>query len=451
MRLPILCINFEHILTQNILSVLLYNLSIYCYHFIIWIVSPLNQKAKLWIEGRREFGLEISDFGFNKTTTLQSKIENFKLKIAWFHCASLGEFEQGRPVIEKFRETFPAYKIVLTFFSPSGYEVRKDYVGADFICYLPSDTPSNAREFIEKINPSIVFFVKYEFWYNYLRILHEKQIPVISFSAIFRPNQIFFKWYGGFYRNILTYFDHIFVQNQSSLDLLQNIGIKKVTIGGDTRFDRVKQIANARKSLPIIEQFKDGKPLLIIGSCWQEDFAVIVPFLNNFTKNLKVIIAPHEIHEVEIEGWRKQLKEFSIKYSEISTNTFFTKSQSRSPNVLIIDNIGMLSSLYQYADFAWIGGSYGKGLHNILEAATFGLPIFFGDKNYHKFKEAVDLEKLMGAKSINNSAEFSLEFQKLYGDIELRNHKSAIIRKYMEENLGGTDKVIKYVMKVLSI
>ena len=425
------------------MSALLYNFSIYFYQFIIWTVSPFNHKAKLWIEGRNSWQLAVSNW--------QEKIESQGSKIAWFHCASLGEFEQGRPVIEKFRGTFPAYKIVLTFFSPSGYEVRKDYTGADFICYLPSDTPSNATDFIEKINPSIAFFVKYEFWYNYLRILHEKQIPVISFSAIFRPNQIFFKGYGEFYRNILTYFDHIFVQNQSSLDLLQNIGLQKVTIGGDTRFDRVKQIANARKSLPIIEQFKGGKSLLIIGSCWQEDFAVIVPFLNNFTKDLKVIIAPHEIHEVEIESWRKQLKGSSVRYSEISTDTFITTTKSLIPNVLLIDNIGMLSSLYQYADFAWIGGSYGKGLHNILEAATFGLPIFFGDRNYHKFKEAVDLEQLTGAKAIHNSAEFALVFQKLYNDIELRNQKSTIIRKYVEDNLGGTDKVIKYAVEVLSI
>lgn len=420
------------------MSVLLYNLSIYCYQFIIWLISPFNQKAKLWIQGRR---LNIHD----------SISENLPFKIAWFHCASLGEFEQGRPVIERFRETFPTYKIVLTFFSPSGYEVRKDYTGADFIYYLPSDTPSNAKDFIEKINPSIAFFVKYEFWYNYLRILHEKQIPIISFSAIFRPNQLFFKWYGGFYRNILTYFDHIFVQNQSSLELLKNINIQKVTVGGDTRFDRVKQLAENQKSLPIIEQFKDGKPLLIIGSCWQEDFAVIVPFLNNFTKDLKVIIAPHEIHESEIEGWQKELKGSSVKYSEISTNTFFSNAQSLIPNTLIIDNIGMLSSLYQYADFAWIGGSYGKGLHNILEAATFGLPIFFGDKNYKKFKEALDLEQLMGAKAIDNSDEFALEFQKLYDTIELRKQKSDIIKKYVEENLGGTEKIIKYVVEVLSI
>lgn len=429
------------------MSALLYNISIYFYQFIVWMVSRFNHKAKLWIAGRSSWQLAVSNWQEKIESQRNFPLETQHSKIAWFHCASLGEFEQGRPVIEKFRETFPAYKIVLTFFSPSGYEVRKDYTGADFICYLPSDTPSKAADFIEKIKPSIVFFVKYEFWYNYLRILHEKQIPVISFSAIFRPNQIFFKSYGGFYRNILTYFNHIFVQNQSSLDLLQNIGLQKSTVGGDTRFDRVKQIANARKSLPIIEQFKDGRPLLIIGSCWQEDFAVIVPFLNNFTKDLKVIIAPHEIHEVEIESWRKQLKGNSVRYSEISTNN----SQLLTSNTLIIDNIGMLSSLYQYADFAWIGGSYGKGLHNILEAATFGLPIFFGDRNYHKFKEAIDLEQLTGAKAIDNSAEFTLEFQKLYNDIGLRNQKSTIIRKYVEDNLGGTDKVIKYAVEVLSI
>ena len=395
----------------------------------------------MWIEGRDSM-FDVRDSMFGNQT---SKIENQKSKIAWFHCASLGEFEQGRPVIEKFRETFPTYKIVLTFFSPSGYEVRKNYAGADFICYLPADTPANSRDFIEKINPSIVFFVKYEFWYNYLRILHEKQIPVISFSAIFRPNQLFFKWYGGFYRNILTYFEHIFVQNQSSLELLQSINIHNVTVGGDTRFDRVKQIADARKSLPIIEQFKDGKPLLIIGSCWQEDFTVIVPFLNNFTKDLKVIIAPHEIHEAEIESWTKELKGSSVKYSEISTDTFFTNPQSLIPNTLFIDNIGMLSSLYQYADFAWIGGSYGKGLHNILEAATFGLPIFFGNKNYQRFQEAVDLEQLTGAIAIEDTEEFTLKFEKLYDDMDLRKQKSDIIKKYVNENLGGTDKIIKYV------
>jgi 3-deoxy-D-manno-octulosonic-acid transferase len=438
------------------LSAFLYNLSIHVYHFIIWIVSPFNKKARQRIS---DFGFSISDFEKKiKISNPKSKIPNPK-SVAWFHCASLGEFEQGRPVIEKYKETFPDHKIVLTFFSPSGYEVRKNYAGADFICYLPSDTPSNAKEFIEKMNPSIAFFVKYEFWYNYLRILHEKQIPVISFSAIFRADQVFFKWYGGFYRNILTYFDHFFVQNQSSLDLLQNIDIQDVTVGGDTRFDRVKQIADARKSLPIIEQFKDGKPSLIIGSCWQEDFAIIAPFLNNFAKDLKVIIAPHEIHEAEIEAWRKELKGDSIRYSEIGglgiegfrdlgvkdSASNPSIPQPLSPKTLIIDNIGMLSSLYQYADFAWIGGAYGKGLHNILEAATFGLPIFFGNKNYQKFQEAVDLERLTGAKAISNTLEFANDFQKLYHDLTLRKQKSDIIKKYVEENTGGTEKIIAFV------
>ena len=424
------------------MSAILYNLSIYAYQFIIWLVSPFNKKAKLWIDGRSSiFGTRFSMFEQETSKRNATRIENQATKIAWFHCASLGEFEQGRPVIEKFRENFPDHKIVLTFFSPSGYEVRKNYIGADFICYLPSDTASNTREFIEKINPSIAFFVKYEFWYNYLRILHERQIPVVSFSAIFRPNQIFFRWYGGFYRDILSYFSHIFVQNEESIELLQSIGIQNVTVGGDTRFDRVKQIADARKPLTTIERFKNGKPLLIIGSCWQEDFSVIVPFLNAFTKDLKVIIAPHEIHEKQIESWEKEIRGNAIKYSEVEAHN----SQLTTYNWLIIDNIGMLSSLYQYADFAWIGGSYGKGLHNILEAATFGLPIFFGNKKYQKFQEAIDLERLTGAKAINDTADFALEFQKLYDDTDLRNQKSDIIKKYVNENLGGTDKIIEYV------
>ena len=434
------------------MSAILYNLSIYAYQSIIWLLSPFNKKAKLWIEGRSSMlDFRFSMFEAERRPQQTSNIENRSgtppaSNIAWFHCASLGEFEQGRPVIEKFKKTFPDYKIVLTFFSPSGYEVRKNYDGADFICYLPSDTPSNARDFIEKINPSIAFFVKYEFWYNYLRILHEKQIPVISFSAIFRPDQVFFQWYGSFHRNILTYFDHIFVQNQTSFDLLQSIGIQKVIIGGDTRFDRVKQIAGVRKTLPIIEQFKDEKPLLIIGSCWQADFGVIVPFLNNFTKDLKVIIAPHEIHEAEIERWKKELKKESVRYSEVVTNAGRVQNPaSVEVNNLFIDNIGMLSSLYQYADFAWIGGGYGKGLHNILEAATFGLPIFFGNKNYKKFQEAVDLQQLTGAKAIENTREFALEFEKLYDDVILRKQKSDIIKKYVHDNLGGTDKIMTFV------
>ena len=437
-------INFTVKLIHNLLARILYNISIYLYQFIIWLASPFNKKAKLWVEGRRDFGFSISDFGFTDTTNPQSNIEYQTSKTAWFHCASLGEFEQGLPVIEKFKETFPDYKILLTFFSPSGYEVRKNYQGVDYICYLPADTPSNAREFIEHFKPSIAFFVKYEFWYNYLRILHEKQIPVISFSAIFRENQVFFKWYGGFHRNILKYFNHIFVQNKTSQNLLQSIGIQNVTVGGDTRFDRVAQIAKKSPIYVAVDSFKAEKPLLIVGSCWQEDFEVIAPFLNDFTKELKVIIAPHEINEEQIERWIKVLKGTTIKFSDFSEISFDYEKPFQY-KTLIIDDIGRLSSLYRHADFAWIGGAYGKGLHNVLEAATFGMPIFFGDKNYKKFQEATDLERLGGAKVVTNTEDFEIEFKKLYDDSELRNQKSEVVRKYVKDNTGGTIKIIKYI------
>ncbi len=414
------------------------------------MASPFNKKAKLWIDGRSAlFDSQYSMFDQQTSNIELRRGTPPALKLAWFHCASLGEFEQGRPVIEKFRETFPDYKILLTFFSPSGYEVRKNYAGADYICYLPADTPSNAKEFIEHFKPSIAFFVKYEFWYNYLRILHEKQIPVISFSAIFRENQLFFKWYGGFHRNILKYFMHIFVQNKTSLALLQSAGIQNVTVGGDTRFDRVAEIVKKSYVHIAVDAFKADKPLLIVGSCWQEDFEVIAPFLNNFTEELKVIIAPHEINEQEIQSWAKILKGTTIKYSDLS-EIGFDYEKPFEYKTLIIDNIGILSSLYRHADFAWIGGAYGKGLHNILEAATFGLPIFFGNKKYKKFQEAVDLEILGGAKTIANTEEFEIEFIKLYDNLALRNQKSEIIKKYVEENLGGTDRIIKYVAKVIS-
>lgn len=409
---------------------LFYQLSIYLYQVLITLVSPFNTKAKQWINGRKHQRLEH-----------QSNVQT-----AWFHCASLGEFEQGRPVIEAFRANFPHYRIVLTFFSPSGYEVRKNYEGADVIAYLPLDTETKAREFIETIQPSVAFFVKYEFWYHYLRILKEKQILVLSFSAIFRPNQVFFKSYGGFYRAILHNFSHIFVQNQVSFDLLQSIGIPQISIGGDTRFDRVKQIADAKKQISVVEQFKNAEKLLIVGSCWQEDFQVFMPFLNTFKEPLKVIIAPHEIHSEEIESWRKQLHKKSIRFSEITTNQLVSEVIAQA-EVLFIDNIGMLSSLYQYAEFAWIGGAYKKGLHNTLEAATFGLPIFFGDKAYKRFQEANDLIEIGGAMPIDQTATFQTAFETLYFNENKRLEKATIIKNYVAANLGGTTKIIDFLKK----
>ena len=416
---------------------LLYNFLIYAYSFIIRIIAPFNSKAKFWVEGRKNI------FDRLGSTSLSN---SGSTSLAWFHCASLGEFEQGRPVIEAFRVKYPTYKILVTFFSPSGYEIRKNYTGADFICYLPADTPQNAQKFIEIVKPSIVFFVKYEFWRNYLTELEKQQISVISFSAIFRPNQLFFKSYGGFYREILTKFKHILVQNQESFDLLKSIDIQQITLAGDTRFDRVKQIVDAKIDIPIAERFKANRQILMVGSAWQTDLEVLIPLINSLKKdsNLTFVIAPHEIHQEEINAWQKQIESKSICFSEVKTDTKLIDYQ-----VLIIDNIGMLSSLYQYADFAFIGGSFGKGLHNILEAATFGMPIFFGNKAYHKFQEAVDLVNLGGAYAVKSTD----DLVEMLNDLRLNEVKKKktdkVSQNYVLHNIGATEKVMYVVESIL--
>ena len=414
----------------------LYNLSIYCYSLIIRLLSPFNSKAKLWIDGRKDIFKNLK-IAIGEQTSQQ--------KIAWFHCASLGEFEQGRPVIEAFHKEYPTYKILLTFFSPSGFEVRKNYAGADFIFYLPADTPENAQKFIEIVKPTIAFFVKYEFWRNYLSELKKHQIPVISFSAIFRPNQLFFKSYGGFYREVLKQFDHILVQNQESFNLLQSIDIQAITLAGDTRFDRVKDIVATKKNVEVAENFKANRQVFIVGSAWQTDMDVLIPFMNEFKSELAFIIAPHEIHKEEISAWQKQIQLKSICFSEVKNDTQLSDFQ-----VLFIDNIGMLSSLYQYADFAFIGGSFGKGLHNILEAATFGMPIFFGNKAYQKFQEANNLIQLGGAFSVNSNEDIVLIVNELYENKNKKNIVSAICRNYVLSNIGATEKVMLVVNSILN-
>jgi 3-deoxy-D-manno-octulosonic-acid transferase len=418
---------------------LLYNFLIHAYSFIISIIAPFNSKAKFWVEGRKNIFERLD---------LASVINSSTTSLAWFHCASLGEFEQGRPVIEAFRVKYPSYKILVTFFSPSGYEIRKNYTGADFICYLPADTPQNAQKFIEIVKPSVVFFVKYEFWRNYLIELEKQQIPVISFSAIFRPNQLFFKSYGGFYREILTKFKHILVQNQESFDLLKSIDIQQITLAGDTRFDRVKQIVDAKIDIPIAERFKANRQILMVGSAWQTDLEVLIPLINSLKKdsNLTFVIAPHEIHQEEINAWQKQIESKSICFSEVKTDTKLIDYQ-----VLIINNIGMLSSLYQYADFAFIGGSFGKGLHNILEAATFGMPIFFGNKAYHKFQEAVDLVNLGGAYAVKSTDDLGVMLNDLRLN-ELKKKKTdKISQNYVLQNIGATEKVMYEVDQFFKI
>ncbi len=381
------------------------------------------------MEGRRDW-----------VNRLSQQLANNKSPIAWFHAASLGEFEQGRPVMEAFRKTYPDHKILLTFFSPSGYEVRKNYDGADYILYLPADTPGNARQFIRLVKPGITFFIKYEFWYNYLRELKMANVPVISFSAIFRPNQLFFKPYGGFYRSMLHNFNHILVQNQESVDLLERIIITNVTLAGDTRFDRVAQVAFTKKEIPVAFAFKAGKLLLVVGSAWPEDMTVLIPFINAFNKPLQIIIAPHEIHHDEIERWRTQLTKPSIRFSQADETTV---SQA---DILFIDNVGMLSSLYQYGEFAYIGGAFKQGLHNILEAATFGMPLFFGP-DYSKFQEAVDLVNEGAAFPVSNTAELAATFSNQYTD-SLKAAKAS--RDYVQRNVGATQKVMNVVKQLKS-
>ncbi len=357
--------------------------------------------------------------------------------IVWFHCASLGEFEQGRTVIETFKKQFPKFKILLTFFSPSGYEIRKNYAHADYIYYLPFDNQANASKFISIIKPKLAIFVKYEFWKNYLEILKTNAIPTYLISANFRPDQLFFNKNISFYKQILFNFDHIFTQNEESEKLLQSIGYYNITITGDTRFDRVIELQEQNKSLPEIEKFKGNVKLFVMGSAWAEDVSFLLPFINSENVHLKIIIAPHEIDAIKIEKWRNSFNHKSTIYSEI-TNNFDSK-------ILIINNIGLLSSIYKYADFVWIGGAFGKGLHNILEAATFGKPIFFGNKNYIKFKEAVDLVENEGAFSFENYKEFQLKFDELNNNSNYYQLCSGKSKKYVEMNIGATKKIMNFI------
>lgn len=414
-----------------------YTLSIRLYGAALRLASPFHAKARLAAAGRRDLIARI-----------QQALSGNTAPVAWFHAASLGEFEQGRPVMEAFRAQYPEYKILLTFFSPSGYEIRKNYAGADYIFYLPLDTPDNARQLIEAVRPAIAFFIKYEFWYNYLRELRRRGVPTLSFSAIFRPGQVFFKPYGGPYRKLLTYFDHILVQNKESDELLRSLGLTAVTRAGDTRFDRVAQIVANKKPILIAEAFKEDTPLLVIGSAWQADMDVLIPVLNAFDKPLKVIIAPHEIHDAEIERWRGQLSGKSVRYSEV-VQAGRDQSAVQDSRYLIIDNIGMLTSLYQYGDFAYVGGAFGKGLHNILEPATFGMPLFFGPR-YEKFQEAVDLVRLGGAFSVGNSEHLRVAFERIYGDKQAHTAAAKASADYVASGVGATALVMEVTQKVIS-
>ncbi|MEB0261060.1 MULTISPECIES: glycosyltransferase N-terminal domain-containing protein [unclassified Mucilaginibacter] len=397
----------------------LYNIGITLYYTLVYMVSLYKNKAKLWIKGRKK-----------------QQVQQLKSSI-WFHFASLGEFEQGRPVLEALKADYPQHKIVITFFSPSGYEARKNTPLAYAVYYLPLDRAANARKFIGTIKPVMAIFTKYEYWYHFFNELHKQHVPLYIISGIFRPGQVFFKWYGGLHRKMLKLVTWFFVQDIPSKHLLHDAGITNVTISSDTRFDRVWANAQQTKELPQVAAFKNRQKLFIAGSTWPADEKLIAELITQHP-GWKFIIAPHEIGEDKINGLMSLLpNESTIRFSNISNLT----SQI---SCLIIDNIGMLSSLYQYADIAYIGGGFGAGIHNTLEAAAFGMPVIFGPK-YDKFKEAKDLVELKAGFSINSQDELNTVAGLLMND-EAARHTSAVIAKnYVEQNIGATDEIRKYI------
>ena len=401
---------------------------IFCklYPIGIRIASLFNPKAKLWIKGRKGIFQQ-----------LEKKFENAQNPLLWMHCASLGEFEMGRPVLESFRKEYPNYKILLTFFSPSGYEIRKDYKGADYIFYLPNDSEENARRFVEITKPTLAIFVKYEFWHYYLQTLKLHQIPLLLISAVFRPDQLFFKKHGEFFKKDLECFRYFFVQNQDSLQLLNSIGITQATVSGDTRFDRVWEVRQLWQPITIIENFCQDAPILVAGSTWQEDEECLSIFIKK-NPSVKSIIVPHDISEKRIEDCLQTFPD-AIRYSDYKEN-----SQNHN-RVLIIDNIGMLNRLYQYATITYIGGGWGnKGIHNILEAAVYGKPVFYGP-HFSKNYEAQDLIDAGGAFSSENPQELSEKMDHILQNENALTKSSQAALDFVKSRIGATEIIMQYI------
>ena len=404
---------------------MLYNLIIYIYLLGVAIYSRFNEKVcKMWRGEREAFRI------------LREKVDP-NAKYVWFHAASLGEFEQGRPLMEQLRKEHPEYKILLTFFSPSGYEVRKNYEGADIITYLPLDTITNARRFLRTVRPVMAFFIKYEFWYNYLHILKHRHIPVYSVSSIFRPDQVFFKWYGRQYSRVLKCFTHFFVQNEISKDLLAKIGITDVTIVGDTRFDRVLQIKEAAKQLPVVEAFKQDYKVFVAGSSWPSDEEIFTRYFNEH-HDWKLIIAPHVIGEDHLAQIEKLLDGRKIvRYKDA------TEADVVGADVLIVNCFGLLSSIYHYGEVAYVGGGFGVGIHNLLEAAVWDVPVFFGPNN-QKFQEAQEL-KLNGGFEIHDYEEFERQMNRFASDAQYLKEQGQKAGQFVKGQAGATAKVLSNV------
>lgn len=421
----------------------MYHIIMYLYQLGVAIASLFSDKVKTMRRGEKD-----------AYRVLREKVDPAAQYI-WVHAASLGEFEQGRPIIEHIRRNYPQYKILLTFFSPSGYEVRKNYEGADIVCYLPIDTPTNARRFLRTIRPVMAYFIKYEFWFNYLHILKHRNVPVYSVSSIFRPNQIFFRWYGKDYARALYCITKFYVQNEISKTLLAGMGITNVEIVGDTRFDRVVDIANQSKTLPIVEAFRDGKRTFIAGSSWGPDEEIFIPYLSNH-KDWKLIIAPHVIGEEHLQqisallAGRKVLR-YTTMRDALNQNggdslTEEQQRELREAEVLIIDCFGLLSSIYKYGDVTYVGGGFGVGIHNVLEAAVWSKPVFFGP-NHERFQEAMQLKASGGGIAITGAEDFARTMDRFVADADYTQELGRKAGEYVKSRTGATAKVCSDTIK----
>lgn len=410
----------------------LYDILIFKASILLKIFAIFNKKIKLFVNGRKQT--------FNKLSVIQKED-----KVIWFHVASLGEFEQARPIIEQLKKHYTTHKIVVTFFSPSGYEIRKNYNLADVVCYLPLDSKSKVKKFVNRVNPAMAIIIKYEFWPNLLNELKRTNTKTILVSGIFRKEQSFFKFYGSWMRKSLKAFQYFFVQNETSKKLLHSINYNNVTVSGDTRFDRVFEILQRDNSLEFISEFKDEKYTVVAGSTWKEDEELIVNYINNqATKNEKFIIAPHNINTKQIEELRKSINKKTILFSERND------SDLKNYQVFIVDTIGILTKIYAYADVAYVGGGLATGLHNILEPATFGVPIVFGGNKYQKFQEANDLIALKGCSTVQNKQDFLSIFDKLKSEKETRVQMGTINSNYIKHNIGATHLIVNYIKQQLN-
>ena len=404
---------------------MIYNLAMYLLELGVKLAALFSEKPAKMVKGHRE----VFDL-------LKSKIDR-NAQYIWFHAASLGEFEQGRPLIERIRKEYPQYKILQTFFSPSGYEVRKNYDGADIVCYLPIDTPANAKKFIDLVNPCMVFFVKYEFWHNYLKTLYQKGIPTYSVSSIFRPNQIFFRWYGKSYQQVLKTFAHLFVQNEESKQLLTGIGVKNTTVVGDTRFDRVLDICAAAKQLPLVQKFKGDALTFVAGSSWGPDEDIFIKYFNAHPE-MKLIIAPHVVNDGHLKEIESKLQRSSVRYTQA------TEENVGKADCLIIDCYGLLSSIYRYGEISYIGGGFGVGIHNVLEAAVYGIPVIFGPNN-KKFREAQHLLANKGGFEIHGYDDFEQLMNKFLTDEAYLKQSGKAAGDYVKGNAGAMELILKNI------